>query len=340
METYLKHELTSANAKAQYDTHVKRLLKDKGVLAYILKYSVSEFFDYTLEEAKNAIDGEPEVSTRSVRPEAINTLSNESKLPNEGNIYFDILFNVITNDNSHQKLYINLEAQKSFYTGYDLVTRSIVYGARLISEQMDTEFSADNYDDVKKVYSIWICMNTPTENNQKETVADTITKYSIKPETLYASNDNTSKIIATGRYDILSSIFICLGKETLNSKNKLIRMLSTLLSPKLPVETKKSILASEYDLPMTREMESEAVTMCNLSDLIEEEALQKGLQQGIEKGIEQGKQQATEKYNSIILQKDEQIIKKDEQIIKKDEQLSQKDNEIAMLKKLLAEYQK
>lgn len=44
METYLKHELTSANAKAQYDTHVKRLLKDKGVLAYILKYSVSEFF--------------------------------------------------------------------------------------------------------------------------------------------------------------------------------------------------------------------------------------------------------------------------------------------------------
>lgn len=332
METYLKHELTSANAKAQYDTHAKRLLKDKGVLAYILKYSVSEFYGYTLEEAKNAIDGEPEVSTRSVRPEAINTLSNESKLPNEGNIYFDILFNVVTKDNTHQKLYINLEAQKSFYTGYDLVTRSIVYGARLISEQMDTEFSADNYDDVKKVYSIWICMNTPTENNQKETVADTITKYSIKPETLYASNDNTNKIIATGRYDILSSIFICLGKETLNSKNKLIRMLSTLLSPKLPVETKKSILEVEYDLPMTREMESEAVTMCNLSDLIEEEALQKGIQQG--------EQKATEKYNFIISQKDEQLSLKDEQISFKNEQLSQKDNEIAMLKKLLAEYQK
>lgn len=62
--------------------------------------------------------------------------------------------------------------------------------------------------------------------------------------------------------------------------------------------------------------------MYNLSDLIEEEALQKG----IEKGIQQGEQQASKKYNFIISQKDEQ--------------LSQKDNEIAMLKKLLAEYQK
>lgn len=69
---------------------------------------------------------------------------------------------------------------------------------------------------------------------------------------------------------------------------------------------------------MTREMESEAITMCNLSDLIEEEALQKGIEKGI--------QQASKKYNFIISQKDEQ--------------LSQKDNEIAMLKKLLAEYQK
>lgn len=73
---------------------------------------------------------------------------------------------------------------------------------------------------------------------------------------------------------------------------------------------------------MTREMESEAITICNLSDLIEEEALQKG----IEKGIQQGEQQASKKYNFIISQKYEQ--------------LSQKDNEIAMLKKLLAEYQK
>ena len=73
---------------------------------------------------------------------------------------------------------------------------------------------------------------------------------------------------------------------------------------------------------MTREMESEAITMYNLSNLIEEEALQTS----IEKGIQQGEKQASKKYNFIISQKDEQ--------------LSQKDNEIAMLKKSLAEYQK
>ena len=48
---------------------------------------------------------------------------------------------------------------------------------------------------------------------------------------------------------------------------------------------------------MTREMESEAITMCNLSNLIEEEALQTS----IEKGIQQGEQQASKKYNFIII---------------------------------------
>jgi hypothetical protein len=159
-DTYLGYEISSSDVKSQYDEHVRRLIRDKGVLAYIMKYTVEEFKDYSFEEAKSAIDDKIETATKNVRPEAVGGRQNESKIPGEGTMFFDIVFFAITREGEHRKLYINIEAQKSFYPGYDLVTRGIIYPARLLSEQMDVEYTADNYDGAKKVYSIWICMNT------------------------------------------------------------------------------------------------------------------------------------------------------------------------------------
>lgn len=283
-ETYVSNLIDLAGNKAQYDEHAKNLFKDKDILAYILKYSVKEFADYTLEEAKAAIEGEPEISTRKVRPNGVHTIENESNIPDEGRMYFDVVltaFYTKTHNGERQKIYINIEVQKSFYPGYDLVTRGIVYSARLISQQMDVEYTAEDYDGVKKVYSIWICMNTPNKNKSYKQVADSIVEYSAKPNILYP-NDGLSDIIATGRYDLMSTIFINLNADrTVDSKNKLIGMLSTLFSDKIPIDRKKEILENEYNIPMTVELEREVSTMCNLSDIAWE--------QGIEEGLEKGK---------------------------------------------------
>ena len=279
-EAYISNTIDSAKDKIQYDEHVRQILKDKGILAYILKYAVKEFKDYSIDDAKAAIDGEPEVAIRSVRPEAVSTLENESKIPGEGKMYFDILFYAVTNDGYRQKMYINIEAQKSFYPGYDLVTRGIVYPARLISQQMDVEYTADNYDGVKKVYSVWICMNAPEKKHSYKKVADSIVEYSIKPTILYPHNA-TDDEIATGRYDLMSTVFINLNSQnTINSKNVLISMLSTLLSDKIKVDEKKQKLEKEYGIKMSKELESEVSSMCNLSEAIEE----RGIEQGIERG--------------------------------------------------------
>ncbi|SFB13789.1 hypothetical protein SAMN05216249_11080 [Acetitomaculum ruminis DSM 5522] len=169
--------------KVRYDANVKRLLSNKEILAFILINTIKEFKDYSIEEAKKAIEGEVKTDLISVRPsndnlkntfskdenrkekskayqsEKIFGLNTESNIPGEGKMNFDIVFTVRTIKGERQKIYINLEAQKNFYPGYDLVTRSIVYCSRLISEQMDHEYDGSNYDGVKKVYSIWICMN-------------------------------------------------------------------------------------------------------------------------------------------------------------------------------------
>lgn len=275
-EAYISNTIDSAKDKIQYDEHVRQILKDKGILAYILKYAVKEFKDYSIDDAKAAIDGEPEVAIRSVRPEAVSTLENESKIPGEGKMYFDILFYAVTNDGYRQKMYINIEAQKSFYPGYDLVTRGIVYPARLISQQMDVEYTADNYDGVKKVYSVWICMNAPEKMHSYKKVADSIVEYSIKPTILYPHNA-TDDEIATGRYDLMSTVFINLNSQnTINSKNVLISMLSTLLSDKIKADEKKQKLEKEYGIKMSKELESEVSSMCNLSEAIEERGIERG----------------------------------------------------------------
>ena len=275
-EAYISNTIDSAKDKIQYDEHVRQILKDKGILAYILKYAVKEFKDYSIDDAKAAIDGKPEVAIRSVRPEAVSTLENESKIPGEGKMYFDILFYAVTNDGYRQKMYINIEAQKSFYPGYDLVTRGIVYPARLISQQMDVEYTADNYDGVKKVYSVWICMNAPEKKHSYKKVADSIVEYSIKPTILYPHNA-TDDEIATGRYDLMSTVFINLNSQnTINSKNVLISMLSTLLSDKIKADEKKQKLEKEYGIKMSKELESEVSSMCNLSEAIEERGIERG----------------------------------------------------------------
>ena len=300
-ENYISSEIDSADTKAQYDEHVRRMLKDKDVLAFILKYSVREFADYTIEEAKAAIDGEPEITAHKVRPNAVETLENESNIPGEGKMYFDIIFYAKTKDAIRQKLYINIEAQKSFYPGYDLVTRGIIYPARLISQQMDVEFTADNYDGVKKVYSIWICMNTPDKKRSYEKVSDTIVEYSIKPTIVYPSDGKPDRI-ATGRYDLMSTIFINLNSEkTIKSKNTLISMLSTLLSNNIKPSEKKKLLQKDYGISMSHELESEVSSMCNLSEAIEEKAIEQGLEQGIERGIKQGIEQGIEQGKSVTI---------------------------------------
>ena len=50
-------------------------------------------------------------------------------------------------------------------------------------------------------------------------------------------------------------------------------------------------LDRDFKIAMTEEFESEVGKMCNLSDAIEELAIQRGMEKGMEKGMQQGMQQ-------------------------------------------------
>lgn len=165
---------------------------------------------------------------------------------------------------SNIKILINLETQRKYHPGYDLVTRGIYYAARMISTQHNTEFHDDDYDNIKKVYSIWICTNTP------KYAQNTITEYKIQQEKIFGNFQGKA------RYDILNVTFICLGDWKKEDTPTVLSMLSILLSDRIKPADKMKTLEDNYKIPMTRELRKEIQKMCNLSEEIEERGIEKG----------------------------------------------------------------
>lgn len=49
-------------------------------------------------------------------------------------------------------------------TEYHILNRAIFYACRLVSSQKERDFVNKKYDDIKQVYTIWICMNMPEDS--------------------------------------------------------------------------------------------------------------------------------------------------------------------------------
>lgn len=263
-KTFIADAVEIAKDKAEYDGSIKNILSDKSILAWITSCSVKELRGYPIDVIKGCIEGEPEISKVPVAPgrtnEAITGDNTEDKVLHEGTVYFDIRFTIITPDKEKIKLIINVEAQKNFYPGYDLVTRGVYYGARMISSQKEREFVGSDYDNIKKVYSIWICMDAPLY------AQNTITEYSIQPMKLYGDYPGDA------RYDLMSVVMICLGNSEKGLQNeeseyrKLLDLLTMISSHKVPVEQKLMMLEQEYHIATTRELKEGFSSMCNWSE--------------------------------------------------------------------------
>ncbi len=286
--THLSQTLRISKDKEKYDTYVKELLADKQVLARVLKYSLDEFMECAIDEIISEMD-EPEISTVKVNPGQTNEskqtacgkvekTSEEDSVPGEGKLFYDIRFSVYHGKNK-MKFLINLEAQKSTKSsklGYELDNRIIFYLCRMVSAQKEVEFTGSNYDDIKHVRSIWICMDSSEEE-------DSINQIYLEQKALYGKNiklNNLDKVVGV-------IIRIRKNENAEESKNILIAMLEELVRKKELREKKKN-LVEKYGLVMTDETERRVGTMCNWSDVVFDDAMIKGLQDGMEKGLQQG----------------------------------------------------
>lgn len=285
MNTELKSAVMATDRDAQYDNSAKRLIAHKIVLAWILIRTVEEFKGMEPLEVAALIEGIPYISAVPVEPGLTNAVrfkngkrlvgfNTENQEMNEGLVRFDIVFYVRMKDGLSQ-IIINVEAQKDEPGEYEILNRAVFYVSRLVSSQKERDFENSSYDDIKSVYSIWICMNME-ENTMSHihlTKEDLIGSYEWK-----------------GNLDLLNIIMIGLAKELPEHDEtyELHRLLGALLSRELTIDEKLDIIGNEYDIPLEENFRKDMSTMCNLSQGVKEEGIAIGRREGLEEGRREG----------------------------------------------------
>ena len=273
MDTEIKNAVSAADKDVQYDEKAKRLLGNKIILAHILVKTVDEFKGMNPKDVVSYIEGEPFISVVPVELGLTNAekissgdslkdrqrivgLNTENVEINEGLIRFDIIFYVRMKDGISQVI-VNVEAQKDEPTGYHILNRAVFYVSRLVSSQKERDFVKTNYNDIKRVFSIWVCMNMD-ENSM---------------DYVHLTDD---KLLGSypwkGGLDLLNIVLIGISNELPehDEKYELHRLLSTLLSMELSVDEKLGIMAKEYNIAVDDRIREDVSAMCNLSQGIRE----------------------------------------------------------------------
>ena len=245
--------------------------------------TVDEFKGMKPEDVVKYIEGEPSISVVPVEPGLANMektdatgqrivgLNTENAEINEGLVRFDIIF-YVRMKNGLSQIIVNIEAQKDEPTEYKILNRAIFYVSRLISSQKERDFVNTNYDDIKQVFSIWICMNM--DYNSLSHIHLT------KDEMLKPCNWK-------GNLDLLNIVLIGITNEIPehDEKYEMHRLIGALLSSELKEQEKLDIIEHEYNIPISQEFREDVRIMCNLSTGIEERATERATEKTSEKFI-------------------------------------------------------
>ena len=290
MDKDIKKSISATDKDAQYDEKAKNLLGHKIILAHILVKTIDEFKGMNPKgmnpkDAVQYIEGEPYISRVPVDAGSTNVekehngekvigLNTENSELNEGLVRFDIIFYVRMKDGLSQVI-VNIEAQKAEPSAYDIINRAVFYVSRMISSQKGREFIKSNYNDIKRVYSIWLCMNMSQNcmNYIHFTQESVVGTYQWK-----------------GDLDLANIVLIGLAEDLPEKEEKyeLHRLLGALLSAKLDVDTKLDIIGNEFDIPLESDIRKDVNDMCNLSQGIKEQAYVEGTENGIAIGKQEG----------------------------------------------------
>lgn len=142
--------------------------------------------------------------------------------------------------------------RKRHTDGYRLMNREVYYVSRMVSSQKERDFVRMNYDDIKKVFSIWLCMN------MKENSVDYV---HLVNEKLLGSHP------WEGGLDLLNIVLVGIAKELPGQDRQeyeLHRLLGTVLSAELTAHEKLKIIETEYNIAIDDQMREDVSEMCNL----------------------------------------------------------------------------
>ena len=265
------------NTNASYDVLAKRILSRKVILARILKTCVVEFADCPLDDIMNKyIEGDPTATIDTFPLDDILDIrgrNTEFNSPNEKSVKLDIIFDAITPSTGEPiQIIINIEPQKTDSVDYLIIKRAIYYAARLISSQKEKIFSGDDYNKIRKVYSIWVVMDVHKDRR------NSIQRFKVTEELLHGTFHEDIK-----NYDLMTIVLLNLGYGTMS--HDLLKMLHLIFLDLLKTEQKEAILLDDYGIKLTRDMREEIDRMGGLMQPAVDMAVKKIVNETVKKAV-------------------------------------------------------
>ena len=282
MEVFSALDITSKTAG--FDAANKKLLQYREILAVILKGTIEEYQNYSVEEIMDFIEADS-ISSAEVSRSRTNTLIQgeftEFNELNEKTSVFDVRFKAKNPQLSTEKIFVNLhvdiEPQKNYRPGYPIEKRGLYYLARSLGTQLSLVTEGTDYSNLEKCYSIWICRDNIPLNDRFS-----ISHYKIE------NSKNIGKCVPKNEdYDLLQLVIIRLGSsEYSGMEYDLFRFLTALFYPHKPGFRK--VIENYIDFSGNEELKKEVARMSGLGESILEEGRQEGHAAGLNEGRLEG----------------------------------------------------
>ena len=278
------------------DNVFKGIIRKADVLAAFLHTYVDEFRDCSKDTILNCIPKEINDEYAQER----NVFPDSGK---ENEMEMDTLFRVKLPDSDESiAVYVNVEGQNKYYLPYQIERRAEAYISELIASQKGREYTNQNYDGIKKVYSIWLIFNPPEKSS------NTIIRYDRKPEFIFGNREWEYP-----KFDLTHITMVYVGRYD-DSLPDAIGLPTALFGSGLTAEERNCTLSDKYKIALTDEdnrrlndmvslMESFYLGYENCKRISETEGRAEGLAEGRAEGKIEGRIDALSTCIAVAVRK-------------------------------------
>ena len=271
------NDTTNKTKKSSADENFKFYIHKSYVLSRLLKGSLDEFKEKSLDEIERCLklgkDGKTVIGRET-----------EYITPDGEKIELDTIFDVrIPDTDKEMSVIVGVEGQNDPNPGYPLVKRAAYYLATMVTAQKGREFNK-NYGEMKKTYSIW-CVLDPR-------VADrnTIVRYRMKGERVYGGKENNPQEL-----DAFNIIMINMGKYSDELPDALA--IGTAMFSLMEKDARRELVDKKFNIKLSDEDLEKLNDMTHLA----QDKYNHGFREGKAEGIAEGKAEEKVASTEIIV---------------------------------------
>lgn len=253
------------------DMACRQLLSHTDVLALILANTVPEFEGMALADVEKCIgpvDVDATIPVDATGTHRIYGISNVDCSVDCQPIIYDMHFlayipeDRVRDGKLIAEMHINIEAQKNANPGYYLPKRATYYTSRLISSQKGIDWKNSDYNAIRRVYSVWLCMKPPKEKS------GFINHYGVVERKVYGN-------ISFPEEQYTDFNYVIVGLDDLDATNIMVKALSCYFSDSITPK-EKYVYLEEAGITVTADMVKRTEAMYSLIEDYEERGMAKG----------------------------------------------------------------